>query len=99
MTTQNNNGAQQIQIKITDEIAKGNYANMMMVTHTTEEFVLDFVNLLPPNGMVTNRVIVSPGHMKRMLAALQENMDKYENSHGKIKAADAPDRIGFNTEA
>jgi hypothetical protein len=93
----NQENGQQVQIKITDEVAKGNYANVMMVAHNPEEFVLDFVSLLPPNGIVTDRVIVSPGHMKRMLAALQENMDKYEATHGKIKAADAPGRIGFST--
>jgi hypothetical protein len=93
---ENNQTQQQIQIKITDEVLKGTYANTMQVLHTQEEFVIDFMNLFPPNGIVSARVILSPSHVKRMLAALQENIAKYEQAFGKIKEADIPDRkIGF----
>ena len=92
-----NNQQQQIQIKITDEILKGVYANTMQVLHTQEEFVVDFMNLFPPNGIVASRVILSPGHMKRIAAALQENIAKYEQAFGNIKQSDAPNagKIGF----
>jgi len=32
----------------------------MMVRHSREEFVLDFVSLFPPEGSVNARVVVSP---------------------------------------
>ncbi len=87
----------QIQIKITDEVLAGKYANSMQVSHTKEEFVLDFMNLLPPNGIVNARVITSPGHMKRIIAALQENLQKYEKSFGAIEQAEAPNsEVGFS---
>jgi len=80
----------EIKIKISDDILSGVYANQMMVSHTREEFVLDWVNLFPPEGIVNARVIVSPGHMKRVIRALQENLRKYEEHHGDIREASEP---------
>lgn len=74
-----------VNIKITDDILKGVYANMMMVAHTKEEFVLDFINMLPPSGIVNARVVTSPEHLKRIVAALSENVKKYEEQFGTIK--------------
>ncbi|HRY63349.1 MAG TPA: DUF3467 domain-containing protein [Patescibacteria group bacterium] len=87
----------QLQIKIADEILKGFYANAMQVMHSKEEFVLDFMNLSPMQGagIVGSRVIMSPGHMKRVIAALQENMAKYEGGFGKVQEADEPAEMGF----
>ena len=94
--TQNNQQNPQIQIKITDEVLKGNYANFLQVMHTPEEFVLDFMNVFPPNGIATNRVIISPAHMKRIVAALEDNMKRYEAAHGAVTAAAEPThKIGF----
>jgi hypothetical protein len=93
---QNNQQNPQIQIKITDEVLKGNYANFLQVMHTPEEFVLDFMNIFPPNGIATSRVIISPAHMKRIVAALEDNMKRYEAAHGAVKAAAEPThKIGF----
>ncbi|PIS40880.1 MAG: DUF3467 domain-containing protein [Candidatus Kerfeldbacteria bacterium CG08_land_8_20_14_0_20_43_14] len=93
------NQQQQIQIKIDDAIMKGVYANMMSVSHSKEEFLLDFLNVYPLQqaGIATSRVIVSPGHMKRIVNALQDNLKKYEASFGKIQEADAPTsgEVGF----
>ena len=77
-------------IKMPDEILGGVYANQMVVSHTREEFLLDFVNLFPPSGVVNARVIVSPGHVKRMIRALQENLGRYEAQYGTVIEAEAP---------
>lgn len=99
MSEQQNNQSQQLQVKVTDEILSGVYANMVQVAHTPEEFILDFMNLFPPAGIITSRVIVSPGHMKRIIAALQDNLKKYEDQFGSIKPTQGPDHsIGFRTE-
>lgn len=88
---------QQIQVKITDEILKGAYANAMTVSHTKEEFILDFLNLFPPQGVVGARVIMSPGHIKRVVSALAENLKKYEDNFGKIEESKEPEKtIGFH---
>lgn len=77
-------------VKIPDAVLGGVYANQMVVQHTREEFVLDFVNLFPPGGVVNARVIVSPGHLKRMITALAENLRKYELQHGTVTEAPVP---------
>jgi hypothetical protein len=98
MSDQKDQG-QQIQVKVPDEILKGVYANMVQVGHSPEEFVLDFMNLFPPSGIITSRIIVSPSHMKRLVATLAENLKRYEDKFGSIKAAEVPQhKIGFRTE-
>lgn len=91
---------QNINVKIEDSVLKGNYANNMQVAFSAEEFVMDFMNLFPPQGIITNRVIVSPGHMKRMIAVLSGTLKRYEDQHGSIKEASAPttSEIGFKTQ-
>jgi hypothetical protein len=90
---------QQMQVKISDDVLKGVYANMVQVGHGPEEFLLDFMNLFPPLGIVAARVILSPGHMKRVVAAMDENLKKYEEQFGKIKTTEQPQhKIGFRTE-
>lgn len=81
----------QMPIKASDEDLKGRYANAMQVTHTPEEFILDFFNLgIPPTGELVSRVITSPGHMKRIVKALIENLTKYESQFGTIEEAKEP---------
>lgn len=80
----------QLRVKISDEILRGIYANQMVVSHTKEEFILDFMNLFPPEGVVNARVIISPGHMKRMLKALAGNLESYERKFGTVEEASAP---------
>ncbi len=94
--TEKNQQQNQIQIKATDEKLKGEYANLMQVHHTSEEFVLDFINIFPPAGTLNARIIVSPSHMKRMMAALVENMSTYESKFGAVAPSESPQApIGF----
>jgi len=89
----------QIQIKAQDEELKGKYSNLMQITHTQEEFVLDFFLVIPPQGTLTSRVIMNPGHVKRMIRALQDNIEKYEGKFGKVAEAQAPEApLGFNPQ-
>ena len=86
----------QIQIKAKDDVLQGTYANAAQINHTKEEFVLDFMNVFPPAGTLNARVIMSPGHFKRMIAAMQENLKKYEQKNGSIDQADESDTVyGF----
>lgn len=82
--------AGQIQIKVTDEVLGGVYANLLLVTHTREEFVLDFVSVFPGGGRLNARVITSPGHFKRILRAMQDNLAKHESAHGKVVESEEP---------
>lgn len=89
---------QQIQLKASDETLQGRYANAIQISHTKEEVVFDFLALMPPQGQLVSRLIVSPGHAKRFLAALQENLGKYEKQFGALSAEPAPKQdFGFTT--
>ncbi|MFA5777021.1 MAG: DUF3467 domain-containing protein [Parcubacteria group bacterium] len=92
---QNNPQTQKINIKATDEKLKGEYSNVMQIMHTKEEFVIDFLNVFPPTGTLNSRIIVSPGHFKRMVKAMDEKLKKYETGFGKIAESEAPSSIGF----
>lgn len=85
----------ELPVKIPEDRIGGVYANQMVVGHTREEFLLDFINLFPPQGVVNARVIVSPGHLKRMIKTLAENLEKYEQTHGEVRQAPVPGKDQF----
>jgi hypothetical protein len=80
-------------IKIADEELKGRYSNLLRISHTREEFLLDFINLVPPQGIVCARIVTSPGHMKRIVKALAANLARYEEAHGTIAEAQEPPAV------
>ena len=84
---ENENKQQGLQIELTPEVAQGQYANFAIITHSSSDFVLDFARVLPglPKAGVKSRVILAPEHAKRLLAALQENIIRYEREYGQIK--------------
>jgi len=79
-----------INVNFPEVLRGGVYANSMVVAHTREEFIRDFMMVAPPQGSVTARVVVSPGHLKRIVAALAENAGKYESKFGRIQQAQEP---------
>lgn len=86
MENQENNNAQ-LQIELKEEIAQGTYANLAIISHSSSEFILDFIRVMPgmPKAGVKSRVILAPEHAKRLLRALEENIDKYEYAFGSIR--------------
>jgi len=79
-----------MKIKISDDVLKGSYANTLVVTHTSEEFVLDFILSLPPQGVINSRIITSPRHLKRFIEALRQNLARYEERQGPVSVAPDP---------
>jgi len=79
---------QKLQVQIDDDIAQGIYSNLVLLNHTENEFVLDFAFIQPASGRakVRARVISSPRHTKRLLVALQKNIERYEERYGTIDA-------------
>jgi hypothetical protein len=84
------NEPQSIPINTGDEISRGRYSNTMLVTHGPEEFIIDWLLQSPNGAHLVSRIMVTPGHMKRIVKALQENLEKYEQNFGVIKMADSP---------
>ena len=82
-----NKNNQGLQIELTPDVAQGEYANFAIITHSSSDFVIDFARVLPgvPKAQVKSRVILAPEHAKRLLAALQENIMRYERAYGSIK--------------
>ncbi len=76
----------QMNIEITDEIAEGMYANLAIITHSQAEFVLDFISVMPgmPKNKVKSRIIMTPFHTKRLMRALAENVQRFEQANGEI---------------
>jgi hypothetical protein len=80
----------QINIELSEEMAEGTYANLAIITHSNAEFVLDFVRLMPgvPKAKVKSRIILTPHHAKRLLHALADNIEKFEQVFGEIDMND-----------
>ncbi|QNH62880.1 DUF3467 domain-containing protein [Hymenobacter sediminicola] len=76
-----------INIELSEDIAEGEYANLAMIAHSSSEFVIDFIRLMPglPKAKVKSRIILTPEHAKRLVAALTENIERYEQANGTIK--------------
>ena len=91
-----------INIKTKSEDLKGVYSNLMIVSNKKEEFILDFLMVLPPEGVLSSRIIVSPNHLKRMIKTFQTSIEKYEKQFGRIEDTKdnegSEEKIGFVTE-
>lgn len=87
-----NNKPQELKIELTPEVASGNYANLAVISHTPNEFFLDFIVVSPnmPQARVNSRIIMTPENAKNLLFALRDNLQKYENSFGEIERKAAP---------
>ncbi len=99
MTNQpeNNPINNELNIELTEEVAEGIYANLAIITHSHSEFVMDFVNIMPntPKSKVKARIILTPQNMKRILKAIKDNIEKYENVMGHIQDSEQIE-IPFN---
>lgn len=87
----------QINIELSEETAEGTFANLAMIGHTNEEFVIDFIRMMPnmPKAKVKSRIILTPQHTKRMMRALIDNVKRYEAQHGTIKENNNSGNGGF----
>ncbi len=75
-----------LEIQMNDDVAAGQYINMAVVNHNDSEFVIDCIYVQPQaaKARVQSRLITSPRHAKRLLLALQSNVERYENKYGNI---------------
>ena len=90
---QNQNPNQnQLSIELNEEVAEGTYSNLAIITHSSAEFVIDFIKVMPgvPKARVKSRIVLTPEHAKRFMRALQDNVQKYEAEHGTIKQTENP---------
>ena len=57
----------QLQIELKEDVAQGTYANLAVITHSSSEFIVDFVRVMPgmPKASVKSRIVLAPEHAKR----------------------------------
>lgn len=86
-----------LDIELSEEIAEGIYSNLAIITHSQSEFVVDFVKIMPgvPKARVKSRILLTPQHAKRLVKALTENLQKFEQINGKIKDLDSGFPMNF----
>ena len=77
---------QELKIELTPEVATGHYSNLAVISHSGQEFYLDFVAMAPntPQAKVISRIIMTPENAKNLLFALRDNVSKYEQTFGEI---------------
>ncbi len=92
-----NDNKKGIDIELRPEVALGHYSNLVIISHSPSEFILDFAALLPglPKANVATRVILTPEHAKRLLLSLQDNVARYENNIGRIEEKQPQGPIGL----
>ena len=84
---ENQNPENKLNIELSEEIAEGIYSNLAIITHSPTEFVVDFIKVMPgvPKAKVKSRIVLTPQHAKRLMKALADNVQRFEQIHGKIK--------------
>lgn len=87
-----NQQQEQINIELDEKIAEGIYSNLAIINHSSSEFVVDFVSIMPgiPKAKVKSRIVLTPQHAKRLLKAIGENIHRFEQAHGEIKDTEQP---------
>jgi hypothetical protein len=80
----------QINIELTEEIADGTYSNLAIIQHSNQEFVVDFIKVMPgvPKAKVKARIVLTPQHAKRFMRAMADNLRKFESMYGEIQEVD-----------
>jgi hypothetical protein len=83
------NPSPQIQINTGDELMRGRYSNSLIVSHSPEEFIMDWLLNSPSGTFLVSRIMVSPGSLKRVISALADNLEKYERQYGPIRVIES----------
>ena len=83
---------QQLNISIDEATSDGVYSNLAIINHSTSEFIVDFITVMPgsPKARVKSRVILTPEHAKRFFKALGDNIKRFETINGDIKTNEIP---------
>lgn len=82
----------QLQIELNENVAEGTYSNLAIIAHSSSEFIMDFVRMMPgvAKAKVKSRIIMTPEHAKRLALALHDNLVRYEKQFGEIDIPELP---------
>ena len=75
----------EFKLEVDKDTARGRYANVAVIAHTKDEFIIDFALAYPGQSPLVNaRVITSPQHAKALLRSLEDNIRRHESRYGTI---------------
>jgi hypothetical protein len=100
MDTNEQQQGQQLQIELGEKEAEGVYSNLAIITHSPAEFIIDYTRVTPgvPKARVLSRIIMTPQHMKLLLGAMKENLERYEEQYGEVRVEGQNNHpFGFRT--
>lgn len=77
----------QVQIQVDASGAEGIYSNIVLLAHSSSEFILDFSRVMPgtTTAKVHARIIMTPQNAKSLLHALGQRVQTYESQFGAIR--------------
>ena len=80
--------SKELKLELDKETAKGTYANMALIVHSKDEFIIDFaLNYPGRSAQVNSRIITSPQHAKALMKSLEKNIRRYEAQYGELPEA------------
>jgi hypothetical protein len=80
----------QIAARLPERVGAGVFSTGVIVIEGPEEFVVDFVQGLTRPPRVGSRVVMNPNVMAQFIAALRENLHRYEQAFGAPKPLPTP---------
>ncbi len=86
-----------LKIELPDNENIINYSNFVIISHSQEEFIVDFARIMPgkEEAKVVSRIIMTPKNAKNFLSAMNSNIFGYEKQYGEIVIPQNPaERFG-----
>lgn len=77
-------GEQQVQIQVDPSKANPIHFNASQISHNPQEFLIEFLSIFPPQGLMAARLVASPENYKKMVIAMEGNLATYEKVNGII---------------
>lgn len=86
----------EIEVRCSEDIMNGVYANFSIVTKGHDEFMIDFVFLQPDDahGDIRSRVVIPQSMIRRLIASLSAHLDESDASDDTDEIP--PFTINFN---
>jgi hypothetical protein len=78
--------------RVPEKVARGVFANAVMIIQTGDEFVLDFLSTIAQPQQVVSRVVVTAQVFGQLLVALRANVSRYEQQFGPLLPRMIPPR-------
>ena len=95
MPEEKNQNKSNVKIEIPADESIVHYSNFVIVSHSPEEFVIDFATILPgkEEAKVVSRIVMTPKNFKNFVMAINNNLQNYERQFGEIHLLEQPKSV------